>query len=86
MPGLLRAKDVVDVENVIAVLVIVAIVLRSLARLRQNAAGVTRRFVFEAGVADPVGGGELHRERLEGLSRQVSKMEEQTAQLRGDSD
>lgn len=72
MPGLLGAEDVVDVEDVIAVLVVVAIVLDPLARLGQNTARVARRLVFESGVADAIGGGEVHSERLEGLSSQVS--------------
>ena len=70
MTSLLRAKDVINVENVITILIVVAIVLHALARLCQNTARVTRRLVFEAGVADSVCCRELHRERLEGL-RQV---------------
>jgi len=64
VPGLLGPQNVVDVENVIAVFVIVAIVLQALAGLGQHAAGVARRLVLEAGVADAVGGGEVDGERL----------------------
>ena len=66
--GLLGAQDVVDVENVIAILVVVAIVLDSLARLGQHSARIARGLVFETRVADAVGRGEVDGERLERLS------------------
>ena len=68
VPGLLGPQNVVDVENVIAVFVIVAIVLQALAGLGQHAAGVARRLVLEAGVADAVGGGEMYGQGLERLA------------------
>jgi hypothetical protein len=64
--GFLRAKDIVDVENVVAVLVVVAIVLDALARLGQDSARVSRRLVFEARIADAIGGGEVDGQSLEG--------------------
>ncbi len=74
MPSLLRAKNVVDVKDIVAILIIVAIVLHSLARLGQDTTGVARRLVLEAWVANSVGSGEVDGEGLEGLSRQVSSL------------
>lgn len=70
VPGLFRAEDVIDVENVVAVLVVIAIVLDPLARLGQHTAGIARRLVLESGIADAVSGGEVHGEGLERLSSQ----------------
>ncbi len=70
--GFFGAENVVDIENVIAVLVVVAIVLEALARLGQHTARIARGLVFETRVADAVGGGEVDGERLEGLSSEVS--------------
>jgi hypothetical protein len=67
VPGLLGAQNVVDVENIVAVLIIVAIVLDSFARLGKHATGIPRRLVLEAGVADSVGGGEVYCEGLKRL-------------------
>lgn len=71
MAGFLRAQNIVDVENIVAVLVVVAIVLDPLARLSQNSARVSRRLVFEAGIADAIGGGEVNRQSLEGLRKWI---------------
>lgn len=54
MTSFFRAEDVVDVENVVAIFIIITVVLGSFARLRQHTAGVPRGFVFEARVADAV--------------------------------
>ena len=46
-----RAKPVVDVEDIVVIFVVVAVVVRGFARLCQHAAGVERRFVLELWVA-----------------------------------
>ena len=48
------AQPVVDVENVVVVLVIVAIVMRGLAGFCQNSSWVMCRFVSELWVADMI--------------------------------
>jgi hypothetical protein len=50
-----RAQNVVHVENVIALLVVIAIILHTLTGLGQNPPRVPGRFIFEAGIADSVG-------------------------------
>ena len=51
---LLRAQNVIDVQDVVAVLVIVTIILDALARLREYSSWISRRLVLESGVADAV--------------------------------
>lgn len=72
MTRLLRTKDVVDVENVIAVLVVVAIVLDTFTRLGQDSTGIARRFVFEAWVANAVCSRQMNGQSLKGLRNPVS--------------
>jgi hypothetical protein len=67
MARLFRAKNVVDVKNVVAIRVIVAVVLEAFARLRENSARVPGRFVFEGGVTYPVRRREMRRQSLQGL-------------------
>lgn len=55
MPSFLTAKDIVDIKNIIAVIIIVPIIFDTFARFRQNPPGVPGRFVLEEGIADPVG-------------------------------
>ena len=61
------AKNVIHIKDVIAVLIIISIVLSALAGLCQNSAGVTRRFIFEARVANAISSRQLNGESLEGL-------------------
>jgi hypothetical protein len=65
---LITTQNVVDVEDVVAVLVVVAVVLDALAGLGQHAARVARRLVLEGRVADAVCGGQMRGQRLEGLA------------------
>lgn len=60
MTSLLRAQDIIYIEDVIAVLVVIAVILYSLARLGKNAPRIPRRLVLEAGVAYSVGGGKVN--------------------------
>ena len=53
------SEDIVDIEYVIAVLVVIAIVPNAFARFRENSAWVPRRFVLEAGIAYPVRRGQM---------------------------
>lgn len=55
VPCFFRSQNIVNVENVIAIFVVVSIVLRSFAGLGEDAAGVARGFVFEIGIANTVG-------------------------------
>lgn len=68
VPCFLRPEDVVDIEDIVAVLVIVAIILAALARLREDSTWVPRRLVFEARVADAIRRRQMNRQGLEGLS------------------
>lgn len=49
--GLFTAEDIVHVKNIIAILVIVAIVLNPLTRLRQYTPRIPRGFIVEAWIA-----------------------------------
>lgn len=64
MAGLFRAQDVVDVKNIVAVFVVVAIVLDALARFSENSAGITRCLVFKTRVADSVRRRQMSRQSL----------------------
>jgi hypothetical protein len=66
--SLFRAQYVIDIEDIVAVFVIESVVLRSFARLGQDATRIARRLVFEAGVTNSVCGREVYGERLERLS------------------
>ena len=54
MPGLLATQNVVDIKNIIAVIIIIAIVLDPFTWLRQHASRVSGGLIFEKGVADAV--------------------------------
>lgn len=73
MTGFLAPKDVVDVEDIIAVLVIIPIVFATLAGFGQNTSWVPRRLVVETGIADAIGGREVGGKRLKGLEHPKSK-------------
>jgi hypothetical protein len=70
--SLLRAQDIIHVENVVAVLVVIAIILDALARLCEDSSGVPRRLVLEFGIANSVRSRQVARQGLEGLHRRVS--------------
>lgn len=67
MTGFLATEDVVDIENVITILVVVAIVFHTLAGLCQHAPWVSRRLVVEVRIADTIGRGQMGCQRLKGL-------------------
>ena len=50
-----RAQNIIHIENIIALLVVIAIILHTLAGLGQNPPRVPGRFIFEAGITDSVG-------------------------------
>jgi hypothetical protein len=54
MAGLLRPENVINIEDIIAIFVVEAIILCALARFRKYSARISRRFVFEARVANSV--------------------------------
>lgn len=56
MAGLFRSKNVVDVEDIVTVFVVIAIVLGALAGLGQDSARIARRLIFEARVTDAISG------------------------------
>ena len=60
-------ENIVDIEDIIAVLIVISIVLDTLARLRQYSSRISGRLVFELRVAYPVSGGEMSRESLKRL-------------------
>jgi hypothetical protein len=63
----LGAQNVIHVEDIIAVLVVIAIVFGALAGLCQDSARVPRRLVLEARVADAICGRQMGRQSLERL-------------------
>lgn len=67
MTGFLAAEDVVDIENIITILIVVAIVFHTLAGLCQHAPWVSRRLVVEVRIADTIGRGQMGCQRLKGL-------------------
>lgn len=67
MSGLFRSQYVVDIEDVVTVLVVVAIVLDALARLGEDSAWVAGGLVVEAGVTQLVRRGQMARKRLKWL-------------------
>ena len=69
---LFRSQDVVDIENVIAVLVVVTVVLDSFAGLGENTARIARGLVVESAVAQLVRHGQMGGQRLQGLWGRVS--------------
>lgn len=71
MTGFLASKNIVDVKDIIAVLVVISIILDSFAGLGQYSARVSRGLVVEARVAYAVGGREVSCQRLKRLNRLV---------------
>lgn len=67
MTSLLTTQDVIDIENIIAILVIIAIILHTLAWFGQHATRVSRGLVVEVRVADAIRRRKVGRQRLEGL-------------------
>lgn len=67
MTSFLTAEDIVDVEDIIAVLVVIPVILNSLAGFSQNTSRVSRRLIIESGVADTIGSREVSCERLKWL-------------------
>jgi hypothetical protein len=63
----LRPQNVVHVEDIVAILIVISIVLDALAWLRQDSPRVPRRLVFEAGIANPVCRWEMGGESLQWL-------------------
>lgn len=57
MTGFLTAKNVIDIEDIITVLIVVAIVFHTLAGLCQHTPWVSRGLVVEVRVADAIGRG-----------------------------
>lgn len=72
MTSLIRSQDIVDVENVVAIFVVVPIILRSFARFGEHSARVSRGLILERWIADTISGWELCRESLERLQNEVS--------------
>lgn len=67
MGGFFAAENVIDIQNVVAVFVVVAVVLDSLARFRENTSWVLGRLIFERRVANAVRCRQVGRKRLERL-------------------
>ena len=54
MASLFRPENVIHIKYIVAVLVIKSIVFHTLARFRKDSARVSRRFIFEARIADAI--------------------------------
>lgn len=67
MASFFRTQDIVHIKDIVAVLIVVAVVLDALTRLCEDATGVARRLVLEFGVANAVGGRQMRGQRLERL-------------------
>lgn len=59
--SLLRPQPIIHIKNIIIVLIVVPLVMRRLARLRQHPPRVRRRLVFELRVRDAVGVDDVRR-------------------------
>jgi hypothetical protein len=55
VPRLLGSQDVIDVEDVVAVFIVISVILDTLARLGEDSARVTSSLVVEAVIAQLVG-------------------------------
>lgn len=71
MTGFLASKDIVDVKDIIAILVVIPVILGSFAGLGQYSSWVSRRLIVEARVAYPVRGREVGCQRLKRLKQLV---------------
>lgn len=67
MTSFFRSENVVNIEDVVAVFIVVTVVLEALAGLGEHSPWVARRLVFEVRVADAVCRGQVNSKRLEGL-------------------
>lgn len=74
MSGLLRAKNVVNVENIITVLIVVPIILGSLARFSQHPTGVAGGLVFEARIAYSIRSRQMNGKSLERLQKETIRI------------
>lgn len=70
--SLLGPKNIIDIENIVAILVVIAVVLAPFARLREDSSWITGGLVFEARVAYPVCRRQVNGKRLKGLVKFVS--------------
>ena len=67
MTSLLRPENVIHIKYIITVLVVKPIILDTFARFRKDSSRVSRRFIFEARIADTICGWEMTGQSLEGL-------------------
>lgn len=51
---IILSQPVVDIENIVVILIVIAFVVHRLARLGEDAPRVVRRLILELGVADMV--------------------------------
>lgn len=61
------AEEIVDIEDVIVIVIIVTVIMRRLAGLRKNSSRVCGRLIRELWIAPVESGGDIGRERFEGL-------------------
>ena len=64
---ILIAEDIVDIQDVVAILVIEAVILEAFARFRKDPPWVPRRLIFEGRIANTVCRWQVSRQRLERL-------------------
>lgn len=69
--GFLASKDIVDVKDIIAILVVIPVILDSFAGFGQYSSRISRRLIVEARVAYPVRGREVGCQRLKRLNQLV---------------
>lgn len=50
------SKNIIDIKDVVAILIIIAIILDTFAWLGKDSSGISGRLIFECGVADLVCG------------------------------
>lgn len=71
MTSLLRPENVIHIKYIVTIFVIEPIVLHSFTGLRENSSRISRRFVFEARIADAVGRWQVAGKSLQRLEESV---------------
>lgn len=72
MAPFIATEDIVHIKDVITLFVIVAVVLDPFARFSQDTPRVAGGFIFERGIAYPVGGRKVSSQGLQWLNKGVS--------------
>lgn len=69
MAGLFASQYVIDVENIIAIFIVIPVILHTFARFCQYPTWVSRRLVVEIRIANPVSRGKMAGQRMKRLCK-----------------